>query len=81
MKDKKPFWKSGTLLGILIFLAPTVTNILGYNLIPILVSGTISGDELCQLAGAIMAAYNRIKATHMLTMKPVEDATYYNPDK
>lgn len=73
MTDKKPFWKSGTLWGILIFLAPTISNILGYDLVPVFQDSVITGDEIVQLAGAMWAAYSRVKATHELTVKPVEE--------
>lgn len=62
MKKTKSFLKSKTIWGILIMIAPVLSNFLGFDLIPIFQDQKITGEELFQIAGALLAIAGRFGA-------------------
>lgn len=71
MTETKPFWKSWTLWSLLLVIAPIVSSIIGFDLVPVFQDKAITGDEIIQIIGALWAMYNRIVATKQLTVKEI----------
>lgn len=63
MKNKKPWYKSKTIVGILIAIAPNIVSIFGLHL----TEGMM--DNLAALVGGVLSIYGRITADSGISAK------------